>query len=168
MITKKQLLDSLLHELHVVKHLTSKLTPEMMDYRPAPGMRSTLELLHYLCCVGAGATKSIANNNWEIFSAYSAEAKNFTLKDIPAALDRQAQDLKDAFAEISEDKFTNFDVTYPWGGGDKLGMAVINTSLKFLTAYKLQLFVYAKSCGLTKLNTANAWGGIDMEMPAPK
>ena len=167
MITKKQLLDSILHENNIVKHLAGKLTPEMMDYRPAPGMRSTLELLHYLTCVGAGTVKSIANNNWQIFGAYADAAKNYKLADIQGALDRQAQDLKDAFQELSEDKLANLDVTFPWGGGDKLGMALVNTTLKFFTAYKMQLFLYAKANGLSKLNTANCWAGIDMDLPTP-
>ncbi len=41
-----------------------------------------------------------------------------------------------------------------------LGLAILNGPLKWLTAYKLQLFLYAKACG-AEIGTANAWAGMD-------
>ena len=164
MITKKQCLDSLIHEVTIVKHLTSKLKPEMGAYKPAPGMRSTLEVLHYLSSVGVAPLKALLNDNWGIVSAHAEQAASLTLADMPAALDKEIAELKEVFAGLTEDKLMTTDVTFPWGGGDKLGIAIVNTCLKFVTAYKMQLFVYAKSQGLSELNTASLWAGIDAKM----
>ena len=48
MITKEQYIESFLKEIDIIKHLAEKIEPKMLDYRPTPGQRSTLELLQYL------------------------------------------------------------------------------------------------------------------------
>jgi hypothetical protein len=49
-------------------------------------------------------------------------------------------------------------VVYPWTGiKAPLGEAIIATSVKWLSAYKLQLFLFIKLCGDQQLTTADAW-----------
>ena len=49
----------------------------------------------------------------------------------------------------------------PWG------QAIFATSVRFLCAYRMQLFLYIKQCGATELGTSNAWLGMDApETPA--
>jgi hypothetical protein len=44
-----------------------------------------------------------------------------------------------------------------------LGRALVETTLKWLTAYRMQLFLYAKASGNEKIGTANNWAGVDYE-----
>jgi hypothetical protein len=34
-------------------------------------------------------------------------------------------------------------------------------SLKTLVAYRMQLFLYLKSCGVSEIGPANCWAGVD-------
>ena len=54
----------------------------------------------------------------------------------------------------------------PTGVIQNLGLAVINGPLKWLSAYKLQLFLYAKATGARDIGTSNAWAGIDWKKQA--
>ena len=51
-LTKPELLGSLQHEVRILLHLAGKIDRRMLDYRPAPKQRSTLELLQYLTIMG--------------------------------------------------------------------------------------------------------------------
>jgi hypothetical protein len=161
MITKEQFLASIFHETAIIKHLHAKLTPEMLDFRPAKDIRSILEVLQYLTFCGILPAQALLKNDWSIFAASQAQAAKLTFEEIPAALDRQAQDIQTVVSDLTDEQLLNQDVLLPWGTKDKLGISLVNTSLKFLCAYRLQLFVSAKAAGLTQLNTANCWGGVD-------
>ncbi len=56
------------------------------------------------------------------------------------------------------------ETVYPWGEKVKLGRALLEAPLKYLTAYRMQLFLYAKQSG-AEVGTANNWRGVD---PKPK
>ena len=47
-LSREELSRALQHEIKILLHLASKLEPGMLDYRPTPKQRSTLELLRYL------------------------------------------------------------------------------------------------------------------------
>ena len=166
MITKKQLIASFEHECAIIKHLFSKLSAEQMNFKPAPEMRDTLHLLRYLAACGVGPVKGAVTGNFELMNAHFADAKSLTADQFLAAMDREAAGIREALAEIPEAEFLTREVTFPWGAHDKLGMALVNGPLKFLTAYRMQLFLYAKMSGCKELNTANCWAGIDMPMPS--
>ena len=51
-LTKSELIALLQKEVRVLLHLVSKIDSSMLDYRPTPKQRSTLELLQYLTNMG--------------------------------------------------------------------------------------------------------------------
>ena len=51
-LTKDELITSLQNEVRILQHLCSKIEPAMLDYRPTPKQRSTIELLKYLTNMG--------------------------------------------------------------------------------------------------------------------
>ncbi len=57
-LTKTELIGALQHEVHILQHLTTKIDPSMLDYRPTPKQRSTIELLKYLAVMGPVLVKS--------------------------------------------------------------------------------------------------------------
>ena len=168
MLNKTQLLNSLETETNVVKHLWSKIPADKADWAPAPKMRTTIELLHYLTYNAIGTTKVLIANSWDLMGAYREQAAALTWDEIPAALDKQLAGVKAALADVTEDKLLYDERTMPWGTTAKLGQFMVDMPLKFMTAYRMQLFTYAKTMGLSDLNTGNCWLGVDMPMPAKK
>ena len=51
-LTKSELIASLQNEVRILLHLASKIDRAMLDYRPTPKQRSTIELLKYLSVMG--------------------------------------------------------------------------------------------------------------------
>ena len=51
-LTKPELIRLLQNEVRILLHLASKIEPAVIDYRPTPRQRSTIELLRYLSIMG--------------------------------------------------------------------------------------------------------------------
>ena len=165
MITKTHLLESLLHECTVAQHLFTKLPPDSFDYRPSATQRSTLELLQYLGMIGIAGATCMAEQDWKRFAPFGERAKAMPAEGFPAAMDRQKAELTALFDALSDERLATQQAPLPAGGTQPLAVALMNGPLKWLTAYKLQLFLYAKAAGAANIGTANAWRGTD---PAPK
>jgi hypothetical protein len=50
--SKAELIGSMQHEVHILLHLAGKIDRALLDYRPTPKQRSTLDLLKYLSYMG--------------------------------------------------------------------------------------------------------------------
>jgi hypothetical protein len=81
--------------------------------------------------------------------------------EFPAAMDRQKRDIEYFFASTSEETLATQQAPVMPSGMLPLGAAILGGPFKWLTAYKLQLFLYAKATGARDIGTANAWAGID-------
>jgi hypothetical protein len=81
-------------------------------------------------------------------------------------MDRQKKEIKEFFDSVTERDLETRDATLPIGGTQLLGLAILDLPYKWLPAYKLQLFLYAKATGTSDIGTANAWMGIDWKPPA--
>ena len=161
MLNKEQFLAAIDTEISIIKHLIQKIEATHLEYRPAENMRSTMELLQYLTFCGILPSKAAVEKNWDMAKSYMEKAAALTFEEIVPALDEQSKEMHLLLANVSEEQFQSEEITYPWGGTDKLGAGIVNMSLKFISAYKLQLFVYLKAAGLSDLNTMNAWLGQD-------
>jgi hypothetical protein len=161
MINKEEIAASMMFECDVAKHLHGKLTPKSYDYKPSEGQRSTLELLQYLSICGIAGIQSLYQSDWKVFGTYRERASKVTAEGFPAAMDLQKKEIKEFFHSVSERDLETKDALLPIGGTQLLGRAILDLPLKWLAAYKLQLFLYAKATGVTEINTANAWMGID-------
>jgi hypothetical protein len=160
-ISTSDLLDSTLHECTVAQHLYSKLSPESFDYRPSANQRSTAELLQYLSVIGIAGSTCMAAGDWKLFGPFSARAKELKPADFLAAMDRQKAELVTFFAGLTDERLAA-EAPLPGGAKQPLAVALMNGPLKWLTAYKLQLFLYAKATGTHDIGTSNAWRGVDM------
>jgi hypothetical protein len=160
-ITKEQLSNAMTRECDICLHLYSKLSPDAYGYRPSPAQRTTLELLQYLAACGIGGIRAMASTNWKLFSEELARTKEMPAEEFPAAMTRQKAEIEAFFASTSEKALETQTATMPGGGTLPLGAAILNGPLKWLAAYKLQLFLYAKATGAHEIGTANAWAGID-------
>ena len=161
MISKDQLADAMLRECDIISHLHTKLDPAQLDYRPSAEQRSTLELLQYLSIVGIAGSRCMAAGDFNLFKEFSERASTVTLDSFAGAMDKQKKELRELFAGFDEKLLETQAAPLPGGGEAPLGLAIMLGPIKWLAAYKLQLFLYAKASGATELGTANAWAGVD-------
>jgi hypothetical protein len=161
MINKDQIAASMMFECDVAKHVHTKLTPQSYDYKPTDGQRSTLDLLRYLSICGIAGIQSLYQSNWKAFGTYTERAAKMKAEDFPTAMDLQKREIKEFFDSVTERDLETRDALLPIGGTQLLGQAILDLPFKWLPAYKLQLFLYAKATGVSEINTANAWMGID-------
>lgn len=162
MITREQLRDSLIHECDVLSHLFTKLNPEASSYRPAPTQRSTEELLRYLAICAAAGIRCMSEANWKLFSEYQERVKEMPAAGFPEAMANQKREIVAFFDQVSDDALASQEAPMPGGlGVAPLGLAILNGPLKWLVAYKMQLFLYAKASGAPDLKTPNLWRGSD-------
>jgi len=169
MITQEQYLESIQHEINVCKHLYTKITDAMLNYRPTPGQRSTLELLQYLSGCGIVPIRGILSGDWPGVHAAIEKTKELRVQDFCAAMDRQMQEIREVIRGIPEADFAAREVVMPTGQKSRLGPALLNYPFKFLAAYRMQLFLYIKANGRAELSTYNCWMGIDKptDQPSP-
>ena len=166
---KQQLLNSIEKEINICRRLSTKLSPDQMNFTPAEGIRTSLELLQYLSIAGAIMPNYWLNEEGNDFGAYYggkvAASKTMEYGQFLNIMDDQTAVIKKLFSKISEDDLLHKEVVYPWNGVKAaLGEAIIATSVKWLAAYKLQLFLFIKICGDKQLATADAW--VLTELPA--
>jgi hypothetical protein len=166
-LTKPELIGMLQHEVNVLLHLAGKVDKTMIDYRPTPKQRSTIELLRYMTIMGPQLVKAAKGTGfdpavWTVAQA-EAEARDFdqTVAAIAAQRDFYAKEL----GELSDADFrAEIDM---FGRKNTRGAFLVNMVLGGHTAYRTQLFLYLKSCGRDELNTMNLWAGVDAPMAPP-
>jgi len=158
---KQHLLNNIEKEINVCRRLYTKIPPDKIDFRPKEGLRNILELLQYLSIIGIvmpgfWLKKDDTDFN-TFFSTIDKKARTMLYEQFPSAMDEQVATIRDLFSQISDDDLINKEVDYPWGGKAPMGEAIIATSIKFLSGYKLQLFSLIKLSDNQKLGTADAW-----------
>ena len=160
-LTRSELIGSLQHEVRILLHLASKIDRTMLDYRPTPKQRSTLELLKYLSAMGPGLVEAAKagtfdRERWTVANK-AAQARDFdqTLAAIAAHADLYATLL----ADMSDADFrTEIEM---FGNKTTRGSFIVNLVLSGCAAYRMQLFLYLKACGREELGTMNLWAGMD-------
>jgi len=160
-LTKSELIASLQNEVRILQHLATKVEPTMLDYRPTPKQRSTLELLKYLTIMGPALLKAAKAGKFDgeawMAAEEAAAARDF--EQTLAALSRQADEYPALLADVSDaDLRTEVEL---FGGKATRGVFIVNQVLCGCAAYRTQLFLYLKACGREELSTMNLWAGMD-------
>ncbi len=161
-MTKKELTDWMVAELKICKRLCRKFPKSKFNYRPAKGMRSATELLRYISFCGTECTRillldSFKTQNWGPYMAAEKKAKTLKPSQFPAAIDRQIGDLRRLIAKISDRDFTQRKIAMPMGPALPLNQAIAASAARFVSGYRMQLYLYAKASGAKKLGTADCW-----------
>ncbi len=141
-------------------HLFHKIPESLYGWRPSESQRSVEELLRYLSVCVISALKGFQEPDKGWRDQYLALAKEMTPAQFPERMEAQAQEIRDYFAQLPEESLATQEVKLPWGETQILGYAILNAPAKWLPAYKMQLFLYAKQNGI-KLGTPNLWRGTD-------
>jgi len=164
---KETLHQNIVKDLKVVRRLITKITPETVDYRPAENLRSTIELLQYLSTCSTNIIRFWYNDDQSdprgFLTKLRKEDQIVNLKNAISIFDAQIAFVDELFVTISEDDIQNKEVVYPWGGKGTLGEGIIATSIKWLAAYKMQLFLYIKMSSSQSLTTPDLWHKTEIE-----
>ncbi|MHC5010807.1 MAG: hypothetical protein ACYTG6_07640 [Planctomycetota bacterium] len=166
MLTKDDLRDSVLHECDVCLHLFEKLPEGAFDFRPTPDQRSTLELLRYLSFCGIASCYTAYDRSWDRYQVEAEAIADMTGEEFPERMRGQKERIREFFDGLSEEAFAMRESQMPLGDEVKLSRALLDLTLKWLTAYRMQLFLYAKGAGNTEIGTFNCWVGRDAEPAA--
>jgi hypothetical protein len=161
MLDKDDLLAVMLKECDICVHLFGKLAEGALAYRPTPAQRSTLELLRYLTYCGIGGARVAVEGSYDSFKRAAARAADMPGEEFPAAMERQKRELSDLFASLTDGELATREAVEPTGDRVKLARAMLDMPLRWLTGYRMQLFLYAKAAGNDRIGTANCWAGID-------
>jgi hypothetical protein len=160
MISREQFIESVRNEARILKHLYTKVPQDKLDYRPSPGQRSLLELLEYLPCNAAAIAKHVISGDFSTIKDTFDRVKESARKDFAATVDREFEEFARLVGAASDAELAK-SVTLPNGVTLPLGAALLEFNLKFMTAYRMQLFLYLKACGRAELSTPNLWKGAD-------
>ncbi|MDP1571272.1 MAG: hypothetical protein Q8L86_14860 [Vicinamibacterales bacterium] len=163
-LTTSELIASLRNEYRILIHLAGKIEPSMIDYRPTPKQRSTIELLRYLSMMGPLMIQyGLPSGTGFDREAWGAAAKAAGERDLAQTVavlgaegDACAALLDGVADEVFRTEMIGFD-----GSTTTRGSYMVNSVLGGLIAYRTQLFLYLKSCGREELNTSNLWRGAD-------
>lgn len=160
-LTKSELIDSLQHEVNILLHLASKIEPSMLEYRPTPKQRSTLELLQYLTYMGPELTKYVRAGKFDgqAWQAAIEAASQRDFKQTLAVIEEQKQIYNDLLADMPDESFR--EKVEMFARTTTRGALLVNLVLGGCTAYRTQLFLYLKACGREELSTLNLWAGTD-------
>ena len=165
-LTKQELVESLQNEARILVHLISKVEPHMIDYRPTPKQRSTIELLRYLSNMGPLLLPAIKSGQFDgaAWKAATEGAATKNLEQISASI----ATLSDQYAELVSG-FSDADFRGEiemFGRSQSRGSHIVGLVLGGHAVYRTQLFLYLKANGRDELNTYNLWGGVDGTMQA--
>lgn len=164
-LTKQEAIDALQNEVRLILHLASKIDTGMLNYRPSAKQRSLLELMQYFVVVAPVQLEAIlagdfTMENWRArWLPQEAAAKAMNLEQAKAAIAKQPELFAKAINRCP-DADLRVEVEM-FGRRATRGLWIVRLPLCHLTAYRMQLFLYLKACGLEELNTMNLWAGAD-------
>lgn len=161
MYTKQDLIDSIKNEHRIIVHLFGKIPVGTFDYKPTEKQRTTLELLQYLSMVSPATVEVVAKADASHFMPFVEIGKTVTPDNFLEIFDKHlSQAVSSLEVMTDEDLATSINL---FQMGDKTkGVYLVETLLKWLAAYKMQLFLYIKASGNPDIGTSNLWGGMDM------
>lgn len=157
---KSAVIDSLAHEVEICKHLYTKIPEGQMDFRLGEGMRSTRDLLRYLTFGPLFPAYGMIKDDWAGAQEIADRSKQMAVEDFPARMDESMETLRQLINSLGDEDLDR-EVELPWGAQGALGPLLVNLTVKFMTAYRMQLFLQAKASGASQLNTMNNWAGHD-------
>jgi hypothetical protein len=160
-LTKSELIASFQNEVRILLHLAGKVEPAMIDYRPTPKQRSTIELLQYLTMMGPVMIDAVRAGAFDggKWAAAEAAAGARDLKETVAALSAQPNGYATQLTAWTDQELRGEIEMFNQKASR--GFFLVNHVLCACAAYRTQIFLYLKSCGREELSTYDLWAGMD-------
>jgi hypothetical protein len=156
---KQHLLQNIEREITLLKRLATFIEEKDLNFHPGEKVRTTHELMIYLSYIGELSVYWMLNKDMmpEERKAIRESNMHVTIADFPARLDKQWHAIQELFKNISDEDLLNSESEMPWKEKMPLGSALLNSAVKFLTTYRMQLFLNLKLNGRPELSTKEAW-----------
>ncbi len=160
-LSKDELIGLFAHEVHVLRHLITKIDTTSVNFRPTEQQRSTVELVRYMVVQGPALVTAIKAGTFDraVWGAAQAEAEAADLTSLDAMLAAQPAWFADELGSMSDEDMRG--VIQLFGPPTTRGFQLVSMVLANYAAYRTQLFGYLKLCGRTELTTSNLWRGMD-------
>lgn len=161
MTHKQQIQNAIVKELKISQRLFTLLPKDTYDYKPQEGMRTTLELLQSITMWGAWTVEAALTEDNEESDKLYDKYRDYSLTMQPGEFHKrmaeQIAKIESLMSNISDEELLIKNATVVGTKEMPLGQAIIETSLKWVTGYKMQLFLYAKMSGAKELHTGDLW-----------
>lgn len=155
---KQHLLRSIEREIQLAKQLVPFIEEAKLDFRSGEKTRSILEVMQYLSTIGSVMMQyyegGMTKEDWQ---KTGEQNKSVTLQNFSERMDEQQKIIHDYFEKISDDDLLNKEVELFWKEKMPLGVAIMQGPLKWLTAYRMELFKLIKLSGKPEMGTKQAW-----------
>ena len=160
---KQHLLQNMEREIVLLKQLSKIIREEDLEFRPQEKLRSIIELMRYLSTIGAVMLRWFIDNDLtpEEWVKIREHQKTVTIQNFAERLDEQLAAIRQYMDRITEEDLLTKEVALPSKEKMVLGSAIINAPVKWLAAYRKELFVYLKLNGHTEMSTREAWTVIE-------
>jgi hypothetical protein len=156
---KQHLLMNLEREIFLLKQLAPIIEERDLNFRPAEKVRSTLELMQYLASIGSVILRWLIRNDIgkEDWIKIRDERLTVNRENFIRKLDVQLDEIRSYMNSITEQDLLTRIVELPNKEKMPLGAAIINAPIKWLAAYRMEVFVYLKMNGRHDISTREAW-----------
>jgi hypothetical protein len=101
--------------------------------------------------------KVMLTENTKSYEDYVAFKEGVTVANFAEKMDIQEADMKSMFEKMTEDDFKK---EFDYYGKRTKAEHLVEGILKTFAAYRMQLFLYVKACGV-RVSTYDVWMGID-------
>ena len=162
MLSKDELIESIVKEITIIEHLFTKIPDGKLDYRPTQKQRSMRELLQYLSQSPAASVKAIHAGNQMPYREVKERAKDLDFDAFDAAMEEQCREVRQTIESMNHDELEEEVDIFNTGKPSKRRRLLVEMTLKNLVGYKMQLFLYIKASGNEEIGTMNVWHGFDM------
>ena len=157
MFTVESLIRFWKTETDICIALFDKLPAGGLAYRPSPSQRSTLELLKYLSKGPRNGVIRVVKGDWNATPPAMEMAKDMPPSDFVREMRLQAADVERVLRAADPGALARETMSFPWGETLTKADALIHYPYRWLTGYRMQLFLYAKAAGATQLGTPDLW-----------
>jgi hypothetical protein len=160
-MNKLEFLRSVEREYFIIKLIYEQLAPGDLAFRTTANQRSIEELLRYLSWCGYEAVRKALAGKDYVESKHKKAAETYPIDTFPGQVNEQFNLIIKAIGQISDEDWRNRPSQY-WGGQEaSLQAALVETTLKWLTAYRMNLFLFAKAAGHAELDRKICWAVPD-------
>lgn len=159
---KYQILNSIVREITIIVELSTRVKPENEHVKLFEEARSIKELLHYLTWCSVSTAHYYIDDNTTLqqsYQLYESKYASYPISQFAAAMFAQFKEIRILFTKIEDQDLKTKQVKVAWGETMTMGEAMLHTTVKYLTAYRMQLFLSLKMAGEKDLDTIDCWIG---------
>lgn len=143
MLLLEDLIQSIRDEERIILHLFEKIPEEEgLQYQPTQYQRTTYELLQYIAHMPRTMIRAIANGDFSHAKETSGIVESMDTRDFPLLFSASVQEVIDTLQERGEEGLKKEKMLM--GMKRRAVTLVLDMLIKNFTAYRMQLFLYAK------------------------